>query len=219
MRPIHAVLMLFLSACAAGPEYHQGAYRPAPPMFVPSQDAPHTVGQPGHLRPQKDYPKSPHKRPLPPTREPGIWASEDPDSAFASIYDKPWPVYPKTPGITHSLDLQFEAPPELDSVLPKETADVRLRCQWNMTQARLRVATFGELTSFPARMQKCAHAKLVLHCYGSNIDAYAAIIKLAPRRADVAVERVLGGEPPQAAALVRGWCVVPLDCPLARIAC
>lgn len=75
------LLCVLCLGCASGAPttYNQAAFRPAPPVFVPSQDAPHTIGQPGHLAPASPkYPKSPHKRPLPPTREPGIWAGDGP---------------------------------------------------------------------------------------------------------------------------------------------
>lgn len=62
--------MLLLSPVA----YAQPA-RPVPPAFSPAQDAPHTVGQPGHLEPQA-LPRSPHKRVLPPEKGPGIWAGD-----------------------------------------------------------------------------------------------------------------------------------------------
>lgn len=72
------LLPLLFLACATSTltEYQQGAYRPSPPAFNPTTDAPHTVGQPGHIRAPQDYPRSPHKRPLPPTKEPGIWAAD-----------------------------------------------------------------------------------------------------------------------------------------------
>jgi hypothetical protein len=78
---MHRLLpLLLLAACSSTPdvppEYRQGVYRPAPPVFNPAQDAPHTVGQPGHLRQPQEYPKSPHKRELPPTKEPGLWAGD-----------------------------------------------------------------------------------------------------------------------------------------------
>jgi hypothetical protein len=37
------------------------------------------VGQPGQQSP--DLPRSPHHRPLPPTREPGLWAGDEPQAA------------------------------------------------------------------------------------------------------------------------------------------
>jgi hypothetical protein len=79
-----------ISACAT-PEpshgdLHQGVPRPpARPVFVPRQDAPHKVGQPGTLAPPREYPRAPPgQRVLPQTpesrNEPGIWATGSPPS-------------------------------------------------------------------------------------------------------------------------------------------
>jgi hypothetical protein len=69
--------LLLLCACSSGSEYRRGTHV-RPPSFHPAQDAPHTVGQPGHLQPRTDYPRSPHTRVLPQTpgtaRQPGLWA-------------------------------------------------------------------------------------------------------------------------------------------------
>jgi hypothetical protein len=70
------LLLLALAACA-GPnspsQLHKGTVTaPPPPQLRPGHGAP-VVGQPGHERPR--LPPSPHKRVLPPSREPGIWAS------------------------------------------------------------------------------------------------------------------------------------------------
>lgn len=80
-------LALLLALACAGPEripstYAQGApMPPRPPPFNPAQDAPHTVGQPGHLAPPvRPQPNPVPGRVLPQTpetrREPGIWASD-----------------------------------------------------------------------------------------------------------------------------------------------
>jgi hypothetical protein len=97
--------VLLLSACAPThpSEYQQGAFRPAhrPPAFTPSQDAPHTVGQPGHVKPLTEYPRSPHKRPLPPTAEPTIYGGDEPKAAVGDGrpellgYPLPYPDYAK----------------------------------------------------------------------------------------------------------------------------
>jgi hypothetical protein len=81
MRP-SLLLCVLLVACSTTPpaEYRQGAFRPVPPRFSPSTDAPHTVGQPGHLAPSQPQ-RSPHKRPLPPSKEPGLWAGDAPHAA------------------------------------------------------------------------------------------------------------------------------------------
>lgn len=61
----------------------QPAGPPHAPAFNPVQDAPHTVGQPGHLAPEP-LPRSPHKRVLPPEKGPGIWAGDEPKAAISS---------------------------------------------------------------------------------------------------------------------------------------
>ncbi|HVG61089.1 MAG TPA: DUF6310 domain-containing protein [Hyalangium sp.] len=52
------------------------AWAPVRPPAVPGTGLP-TPGQPGQVRPQP-LPRSPHKRVLPPTREPGLWAGDAP---------------------------------------------------------------------------------------------------------------------------------------------
>lgn len=70
--------LLLLCACSSGGEYRRGTHV-RPPAFHPAQDAPHTVGQPGHLQPRTEYPRSPHTRVLPQTpetaRRPGLWSA------------------------------------------------------------------------------------------------------------------------------------------------
>ncbi len=52
------------------------AWAPVRPPAVPGTGLP-TPGQPGQVRPQP-LPRSPHRRVLPPTREPGLWAGDAP---------------------------------------------------------------------------------------------------------------------------------------------
>jgi hypothetical protein len=52
------------------------AWAPVRPPAVPGTGLP-TPGQPGQVRPQP-LPRSPHKRVLPPTLEPGLWAGDAP---------------------------------------------------------------------------------------------------------------------------------------------
>ena len=52
------------------------AWAPVRPPAVSGTGLP-TRGQPGQVRPQP-LPQSPHKRELPPTREPGLWAGDAP---------------------------------------------------------------------------------------------------------------------------------------------
>lgn len=81
-----AVALMCLSfACATPstpPEYHRGAYAPAPAPVRAGVGAP-VVGQPGQDPAQ--YPRSPYGRVLPEDektrREPGVWATETPKAS------------------------------------------------------------------------------------------------------------------------------------------
>jgi hypothetical protein len=74
------LLFLLIAGCASpGSELRRGTLAPPPPPPVrPGHGAPQ-VGQPG-LQPQ-EYPRSPHRRVLPPTREPGLWAGDEPQAS------------------------------------------------------------------------------------------------------------------------------------------
>jgi hypothetical protein len=98
---MHRLLPLLFLACASSTpaQYERGTYRPAPPAFSPTQDAPHTVGQPGHLHQPQEYPRSPHARVLPSSPEPGLWAGDIPQAskstaAKPSLLGVPLPGFP-----------------------------------------------------------------------------------------------------------------------------
>nr|WP_044181949.1 DUF6310 domain-containing protein [Hyalangium minutum] len=66
-----------VAGCATSREAPEAyAWAPVRPPAVPGTGLP-TRGQPGQVRPQP-LPRSPHKRELPPTREPGLWAGDAP---------------------------------------------------------------------------------------------------------------------------------------------
>jgi hypothetical protein len=73
-----ACLAVFSSACASQQPrtYQQGVpVRPPPAAVRPGVGAP-LVGQPGTAA--GAVPRSPHSRALPPSREPGLWAGDEP---------------------------------------------------------------------------------------------------------------------------------------------
>jgi hypothetical protein len=82
------LLFLLIAGCASpGRELRRGTIvTPPPPALRPGHGAPQ-VGQPG-LQPQ-EYPRSPHRRLLPPTREPGLWEGDEPRASHAEPQDKP----------------------------------------------------------------------------------------------------------------------------------
>lgn len=78
MRTVLLLTVALLPACASDSAYERGTtVRPPPtrPAFRPSEDAPHTTGQPGHER-GRSVPRSTDRRVLPPESTPGIWASD-----------------------------------------------------------------------------------------------------------------------------------------------
>lgn len=102
----HLALACFCTALAAGcatPDsggvrtYQQGIpMAPRAPAFNPMADAPHTVGQPGHVA-REHVPRTASTRILPETpetrREAGIWASGLPTAK------EEWPVFPSILGV------------------------------------------------------------------------------------------------------------------------
>jgi hypothetical protein len=89
LHPMPLLLLFLLIAGCASPEreLRRGTLAPPPPPSVrPGHGAPQ-VGQPG-LQPQ-EYPRSPHRRILPPTREPGLWAGDEPQASRSEPQGKP----------------------------------------------------------------------------------------------------------------------------------
>src|SRR4051812_12526644 len=74
--------LLLLAACAAsGPsEYRDGARLPPPEPRTTYTPA--GAGLPEYfVPPEPAYPRSPHSRELPPTKEPGLWSGDGPSAA------------------------------------------------------------------------------------------------------------------------------------------
>nr|WP_225410576.1 DUF6310 domain-containing protein [Stigmatella hybrida] len=74
---VAVAVAVVVAGCATSQEAPETyAWAPVRPPAVPGTGLP-TPGQPGQVRPQS-LPRSPHKRVLPPTREPGLWAGDAP---------------------------------------------------------------------------------------------------------------------------------------------
>jgi hypothetical protein len=148
-----AVLALStLTYCSSTPEapsqYHQGVYRPVrAPVFTPSQDAPITTGQPGHVRTQPQPERSPHKRVLPASVEPGLWAGDGPRASVGGM--------PKIMGVP------FPFPPDMSM----DDMGPHLACAELMTRA---LALTPNAAAFEARLtdaqRKCMSASLYDIC-------------------------------------------------------
>jgi hypothetical protein len=166
---------LLLGACATSPpaEYQQGAYRPAPPAFRPAQDAPHTVGQPGHVKPLTEYPRSPHKRPLPPTTEPTIYGGDDTE---ASLKFKPGPVF-------YEIPLAIPATPqgaEEAWAAARQCSDYMKSAVKKMSAERIVSKDMLKVT------RRCFLAKLYTECFRMQFD------REGERAASTRIEHVSG---------------------------
>ena len=158
MAPMTRLLpLLLLAACATQQpaEYKRGTYRPAPPTFSPTQDAPHTVGQPGHVAQPQAYPRSPHKRPLPPTKEPGLWAGAKPKASAS-----------KEPTL---LGVRLPYPKQASTDADKYPVQ---RCAETMGAAIAHLAATASLLKLPPNAHRpCAAAVLLLQCLREDSEA------------------------------------------------
>jgi hypothetical protein len=157
------LLMMCLGCSAGAPTtYNQGAFRSPPraPAFSPTTDAPHTVGQPGHLKPIPQMEPGPKpKRLLPPQIGPGVWASDEPD---------PGHVEPRLFGVL------MPVPSDVTDYDRKAV----YKCIFVMSDFAIR-ATGGTADAMTARLEKyadrergCIAATLYATCLKSIKDHY-----------------------------------------------
>lgn len=92
MRAAFFASFAFLAACASGApsEYQRGAFTPPPPAAARVGVGAPVVGQPG-MQP-RSIPVAPHRRVLPPTREPGFWAAADDDPGVPPLRKRGDPI-------------------------------------------------------------------------------------------------------------------------------
>jgi hypothetical protein len=155
---MHYLLMLFLAACAA-PQHRELRDGPMPtraPVFVAPGYTPAGAGLPGEYMPGPPEPaveRSPHKRVLPPTKEPGIWAADRP----ASPPTEPdgWRVDPVILGVL------IPYPPRL---MAEEHKEPMQRCGYMSQRAITSVATTAQLAALSLDERRCLAAKLYLFC-------------------------------------------------------
>jgi hypothetical protein len=142
---------------------------PLAPAFNPALDAPHTVGQPGHLAPDP-LPRSPHKRVLPPEKGPGIWAGDEPKPSDAPEIDR----------LLH-LPIPSSEHPEADRVL----SECATLAEISLPKASLLARSILRLTDAE---RNCVSARTLAAC-----AEQAAKNEAAQRRVDemrhVAAER------------------------------
>jgi hypothetical protein len=163
MRYLYAVLLLSLACSSSEPRpstLNQAAYRtpPRPPVFTPAEDAPHTIGQPGHLRPERQIEPNPrHKRHLPPTREPGLWAGDAPRAAA----DESDPAY-----VVANPKLFGLPVPVPDGLSPLPSGE----CAAKLALAAWRAGLEAMARDVPEPMRQCLIGHLMAKCTEQGID-------------------------------------------------
>lgn len=111
------------------------------------------VGQPGQAAPE--YPRSPHQRELPPTREPGLWAGDVPKASRPSVSPPP-----EILGVT----LPFV---NGDTTSPEDEYPTRA-CAAMMTTILPKVAERNRVESLTPEQRRCLAARLYEEC-ASNL--------------------------------------------------
>lgn len=153
---------LLLTSCASGPsEFHKGATPTRAPSFNPTTDAPHTVGHPGHLRPEA-LPRSPHTRVLPQTPEthaqPGLWATK---ASADEAHDPPeWMTRPPIALGWHIPLLMNDREEYLNDVFQYPIR----RCAAMIDEVVRTVIPHDELAALSGDERRCVVALLNSHC-------------------------------------------------------
>jgi len=154
------VLTLFLTVGCSGVQGVPMA--PRAPSFSPTLDAPITVGQPGYIGTPEQAPRGTDKRVLPPTKEPGIWASDGELRAAASAAsDKPY-IGP--------VEIPF--PDDADSESKKAPTSV---CAMSVTQAIKSSQQWIRFLNLPSSVQQCTAAKLYKFCAEGLLEIKRAL--------------------------------------------
>lgn len=93
-----AVLALFLTACSSDTTYQRGTPARTASTFRPQEDAPHTVGQPGHQSSRPDVQRSDNRRPVQERRDGGpvlMAADGDDERAVRLMFTQDAPATPE----------------------------------------------------------------------------------------------------------------------------
>src|SRR5688572_14666741 len=142
-------LLLLACACSAPTTYNQSAM-PVAPAFNPVTRAPTTTGQPGYVGEPEAVPRSPHRRVLPPTREPTMFSGDQPHAADS---DEAWPDI---------LGLRLPLPP-VSRDLVREVATLQM-CASSAAGAITASRAAIDIAKLSKTEVRCLAARLHLHC-------------------------------------------------------
>lgn len=169
MRSMLLAVLLSSSAVLAQPAL------PSAPAFSPTLDAPHTVGQPGYTDTEVHAPRGTDRRVLPPTREPGLWASDAPQASSLKVEPFLQGMLLETPdGIPESAKIPLicaaegqrdlrRIPAELLRALPSDVVSEGYYIQRHCLAARLYLG--------------CAKRQIAVH--GDAWDVKSALVFMA----------------------------------------
>jgi hypothetical protein len=188
---------VIVAGCATTQEAPEAyAWAPVRPPAVPGTGLP-TRGQPGQVGPEAEpLPRSPHKRLLPPTREPGLWAG---DAPRASAEAEPTPAL---------VGVLLPYPPEAHTVEEREPT---MRCAQSLYDAARAVDMVAPLRKLSERQRRCVVAQLYSACAGSLL-AEVEFLRREAREFDAAELRTLKAMKEAAAKFAQAECAgVPWD--------
>lgn len=174
-------MVLFLVSCTApsGREYHDGPVVERAPVFVTPGHTPAGAGLPEYM-PVYETPtieRGRDRRVLPPTREPGIWASDEPRAGDT----EPVPADP----ILFGVRLPFA--PEAQTDLGR--LPTRL-CAFNMGRALSASSDFAQARRLNDFEKACLAAKLYAFCAATNLSDYKGHVKETGKMDEVVLNRL-----------------------------
>jgi hypothetical protein len=134
------------------PGYYPGT--PAAPVHTPAG-----AGLPGERVPgqAQPVPRSPNKRTLPPSKEPGLWAADGSAPRSSAITER-HQIY--------GVDIPY--PPDTDSLEEVAITDICTK-EWSHATKEANQDTF--IKSFPLDVRRCLAAQAYAYCVGAFFDA------------------------------------------------
>lgn len=156
--------LLAIAACAPtqSTEYRQSAFVPPPaPPMRPGVGAPE-VGQPGQVGSPTVYPRSPHKRLLPPTAEPTIYSGDEPKSSLPRFDPNLGRItlpHPKHTGL---------------GAQPFEDIEPVMDCAKGMEIALEQKNLMESYNALPRERMQCVAAQLYKHCADVLVESARA---------------------------------------------
>lgn len=155
MKKLHLLFLpalLALAACSSSSPYERGAYTVRPPpasTFSPTEDAPHTTGQPGYVNGRR-VERSPNKRYTAPSAEPQIMAADGDDR--------------------RTIELMLDEP--VPEETPEGIPDVEYAKCWNDLRRMMKRDRDALLKFYPKEVQ-CLRNRVLAHCGGRQNEARA----------------------------------------------